>query len=195
MGLYQNQLISHALAYAAQPEPDDERRAVRVALNLYNRTCTRAWLRQVCSILTRRRQQLLDLSEVEAQCTIQHRHYTGIQTVALDRIRGSDGRCHDFDTAFCPRQAHSRDRWLAIAAVQESGGILPPVRLIQVGDSFFVQDGHHRVSVARASGRRCIEAEVVTWEVAGPLPWEASAPAEPRTSVRSRQATEPVGPR
>jgi hypothetical protein len=41
---------------------------------------------------------------------------------------------------------------------------LPPVELIQVGDVFFVRDGHHRVSVARAMGQEYAEAEVTIWE-------------------------------
>jgi hypothetical protein len=35
------------------------------------------------------------------------------------------------------------------------------VKLVQVGDIFFVQDGHHRISVAKAMGEQIIEAEVV----------------------------------
>jgi len=41
----------------------------------------------------------------------------------------------------------------------------PPVALIQIEETFFVQDGHHRVSVARARGELDIEAEVTTWAV------------------------------
>jgi hypothetical protein len=39
----------------------------------------------------------------------------------------------------------------------------------------FVCDGHHRISVARALGQQDIEAEVMVWQVTGPLPWERSA--------------------
>jgi hypothetical protein len=38
---------------------------------------------------------------------------------------------------------------------------LPPVELIQVGDVYFVQDGHHRISVAQALGQRDVEARVM----------------------------------
>jgi hypothetical protein len=43
---------------------------------------------------------------------------------------------------------------------------LPPVSLIQVGDRFYVRDGHHRVSVARALGQQYIEADITVWELA-----------------------------
>jgi hypothetical protein len=59
-----------------------------------------------------------------------------------------------------------------IAAAWEMGTPLPPVKLIQIGDLYFVRDGHHRISVARAMGQEAIEAEVTAWTVMGPLPWE-----------------------
>jgi hypothetical protein len=49
---------------------------------------------------------------------------------------------------------------------------MPPVVLVQVGDIYFVEDGHHRISVALAWGEQEIEAEVTVWQVAGALPWE-----------------------
>ena len=52
------------------------------------------------------------------------------------------------------------------------GDIAPPVELIQVGDLYFVRDGHHRISVARAMGQEAIEAKVTAWHVVGSLPWE-----------------------
>ena len=45
------------------------------------------------------------------------------------------------------------------------GDSLPPVDLVKVGEIYFVRDGHHRVSVARALGLNDIDAyvtEVVT---------------------------------
>jgi hypothetical protein len=65
---------------------------------------------------------------------------------------------------------------LGIATARQRGKPLPPVELIQVGDVYFVRDGHHRISVARALGQRDIGAEVMVWQVAGPLPWEQPAP-------------------
>jgi hypothetical protein len=53
------------------------------------------------------------------------------------------------------------------------GMSMPPVELVQVKDAYFVRDGHHRISVARAMGQRDIEAEVMVWHLDGHLPWEA----------------------
>lgn len=81
--------------------------------------------------------------------------------VPLDKIVGSEGRTRDFDSAFNPRVDHIRDRWIGIAAARHAGIELPPIELIQVGDRFYVRDGHHRISVARAAGQAEIEAQIV----------------------------------
>jgi hypothetical protein len=93
----------------------------------------------------------------------------GHQVVALCQIRGSEGRCRDFDANFRPLQPHCATRWLGVAMAWKTGTALPPVSLIRVGDVYFVRDGHHRVSVARALGQAEIEAEVTVWRVADVL--------------------------
>jgi len=65
-----------------------------------------------------------------------------------------------------------RDRWVSVAMTRSQYIPLPPVNLVQVGDRYFVEDGHHRISVARALGESTIDAEVSIWDVSGPLPWE-----------------------
>lgn len=37
---------------------------------------------------------------------------------------------------------------------------MPPIRVYRVGDAHFVEDGHHRVAVARAQGQPDIDAYV-----------------------------------
>ena len=61
---------------------------------------------------------------------------------------------------------------MSVAGAQIQGVPLPTVDLIQVGDRYFVRDGHHRISVARTLGRHFIEAEVTVYQMSGPLPWE-----------------------
>jgi hypothetical protein len=90
----------------------------------------------------------------------------------IEQIRGSAARSADFDSLFYPSQGHSQKRWVSIAAARMMAFVLPPVELIQVGDSYFVRDGHYRISVARALGEEYIEAEVTVWQVSQPLPGE-----------------------
>jgi hypothetical protein len=42
---------------------------------------------------------------------------------------------------------------------------LPPVTLYKLGDDYFVQDGHHRVSVYRFHGVEWLDAEVTEFRV------------------------------
>ena len=132
-------------------------------------------VRQLWSGLIGRSRLLLTLAEVEDACTVDGCRYVGKQTVAIDRIQGSQERGCDFDCDFNPLQDHNEERWLGIARARRLGKALPPVDLVQVGDIYFVQDGHHRVSVARALGLSSIEAKVTVWQVSGVLPWERAA--------------------
>jgi len=76
--------------------------------------------------------------------------------------------------------------WMGIAMARQQGIAMPAVQLIQVGDLYFVRDGHHRMSVARALGEAYVEAEVTVWEVAGPLPREMATVA---VATAARPAT------
>ena len=132
---------------------------------LYARARDRGLWGQAWSLLTGHSRCLLTLAEIEATCTIHVYPSAGIQTVPLSQIRGSQGRSDDFDRDFNPLQEHNKARWLNIAAARRRGKVLPPVELIQIGDIYFVLDGHHRISVARAFGQESIDAAVTVWEV------------------------------
>ncbi len=87
-------------------------------------------------------------------------HYAGLRTVDIAAIRGSEGRTTEFDDQFNPLTNVVRQRWQRVASALEAGLRLPPVVLIQVGDEYYVRDGHHRVSVTRALGQAVIEADI-----------------------------------
>jgi hypothetical protein len=140
--------------------------------SLYARARRRGQWGQLRASLTGRPRELLALGEVRTACSVRAQSKGEIRMVCIAQIRGSENRSADFDYDFNPLGEHNRERWLSIAEARERGKALPPVALIQVGDLFFVQDGHHRISVARALGQQAIEARVVVWQVAGTLPWE-----------------------
>ena len=135
----------------------------------YRRVCDQARRKRVWSSLTRRSRNLLSLAEIESTGKVSKRCNTEIKTVSIDQIRGSGGRTSDFDRDFNPLKTHTKDRWLGIAQARQEGQVLPPVSLTQVGDTYFVRDGHHRISVARAWGQKEIEARVTVWQVKGLL--------------------------
>jgi hypothetical protein len=84
----------------------------------------------------------------------------GLQTIRLDSIVGRVDRRREFDRSFRPTWGRVRGRWERIAKAQRQGEAMPPIQVYRVGDMHFVKDGHHRVSVARAQGRRDIDAYV-----------------------------------
>lgn len=86
--------------------------------------------------------------------------YKGLQEVEVEKIVGSVNRYQDFDRAFFPVHGAS-PRLRQIEDAWRSGEILPPIKLYQIGDAYFVEDGHHRVAAARRAGARSIDAEVV----------------------------------
>ena len=110
--------------------------------------------------LTGRSCQLLDLAAVHGRLE-GRRSYAGTRPVRISQIRGSEGRCRDFDQEFNPRSEKNLGRWISVAQAKLRGVVLPPVALIQVGDTYFVRDGHHRISVAHALGEEYIDAEII----------------------------------
>ncbi|MEO6572039.1 MAG: ParB N-terminal domain-containing protein [Ilumatobacteraceae bacterium] len=84
----------------------------------------------------------------------------GIQLIRLDQIVGSVDKVRDFDRRFRPTSDRSRQRWERLAEKSRLGEYLPPIDVYKLGNLYFVIDGHHRVSVARAQGADSIDADV-----------------------------------
>ena len=124
--------------------------------------------RQVMSRLARRMGRepgdvdvILPYDEVVAALGYLEESYIGLQTVPLDAILGTVDRAKGFDRQFRPTTARVRARWERIANAVRRGEPMPPISLFKIGEVYFVRDGHHRVSVARALGRTEIDAYVV----------------------------------
>jgi hypothetical protein len=104
---------------------------------------------------------ILPFEEVVAALGATSRTSIGEQVVPLEKIVGTVDRRHgDFDRSFRPSPS-TRGRWERIAEARKRGEAMPPIDVFQIGDLYFVQDGHHRVSVARAMGDKDINANVV----------------------------------
>ena len=89
------------------------------------------------------------------------RRTAGIRAVSLDSIVGTteEAKARRFDSSFRPPPA-SRRRWEGLWLATRRGRQLPPISVYRLGDCHYVEDGHHRVSVARALGMAAIDAEV-----------------------------------
>lgn len=91
-------------------------------------------------------------------------NYLGTKVIPLDAIVGSVDKMRDFDRRFRPTSTRSRQRWERLARASRTGEEIPPIDVYQVGDYYFVRDGHHRVSVARSLRVDLIEARVTAIE-------------------------------
>lgn len=129
----------------------------------------KAFWNQLLSNVGGGQQSLLDFNEVARHLRLRTEVYRGLQMVPLTKIVGSVGRYQDFTGAFLPISQDMRDRWQRVASLylDPTGGGPPPVDLYKVGDSYFVKDGNHRVSVANQLGLEEIEAYV--WEYPEPV--------------------------
>jgi hypothetical protein len=135
------------------------------AIDEYERTYIKGWWHRLWSVIRRKPHQLIDLRAITTGNTVRAQHAGGVQTVRIKQILGSEGRADEFDDAFHPSQPHTEQRWRGIAQAWLDGANLPPVELIRIGETYYVRDGHHRISVAKALGQREIDAIVTVWQI------------------------------
>jgi hypothetical protein len=126
----------------------------------YSRVRFKAFLNQVWSALSGQPAQLLSYDDIKEKLRIGGPIYRGLQTVRVDQIAGSLNRYHQFDRAFLPTRDDTAARWQSVDRAFYEDVNLPPIVLYKVGQTYFVVDGHHRVSVARQQGQLYIEADV-----------------------------------
>jgi hypothetical protein len=88
------------------------------------------------------------------------------------QVVGTDSRKSDFDRDFRPRRPDLRERWQQVENAFRDGGF-PPIVVYQLGDVYFVIDGHHRVAIARQQGVEAIDAEVTELKARWHLPADA----------------------
>jgi hypothetical protein len=129
----------------------------------FSRARRRAFLRRIGAYLRRDpgSNKLLSFEEVKGALGAISQVYIGRREVPVSKIVGSVGRHRDFDRAFLPSKPDLGTRWRRIDEIMHREEELPPVSLYKIGDAYFVQDGNHRVSVARQQGVEMIDAEVV----------------------------------
>jgi hypothetical protein len=103
---------------------------------------------------------ILPFDEVVAALGMRGERHLGLQTIKLDSIVGTVDSRIDYDRRFRPTSGRVRERWERLALAQRRGEPIPPIDVYRVGDMHFVQDGHHRVSIAMATRQSEIDAYV-----------------------------------
>jgi hypothetical protein len=127
----------------------------------------RARRRQVLAALAhrlrgqpRRSDRLLTLDGAAGALGRRGQRQLGLRSIRLDTIVGTASSRRDFDRRFRPTTNRVRFRWEQLALAERRGAAIPPIEVYRVGGLHFVNDGHHRVSIAAAAGQQVIDAYV-----------------------------------
>ena len=128
------------------------------ATKAFNQVYSRAKLAAFIAKFFHRSNQLEILA---SQPLTSSRSNNRIISVPIRQIKGTLGRSEDFDSSFSPLNERSRNRWISVATAYLLNIPLPAVELVQVGQAYYVRDGHHRISVAKAFRQEVIDACIV----------------------------------
>lgn len=128
----------------------------------FNRAKVKGFLETILGRFTGHNMHLLSFDEVARKLNLRQSIYHGVQDIPLKNIVGSTGRYEDFTRHFLPRSgdARNKERWRNIYTLAETGKGFPPIDVYKVDQVYFVKDGNHRVSVARALDWETIQAHV-----------------------------------
>ena len=129
----------------------------------FSRARSRAFWDIKRSLVTGHRPYLLPFDEAIKGLPATPTLSLGLQDIPLKNIVGSVGRARDFTRHFMPRVSDEQERWRTIYTLAVSGAGFPPVEVLQIGPVYFVQNGHHRVSVASYLSWSTIQADVTVW--------------------------------
>jgi hypothetical protein len=142
------------------------------SLEKYRRNVGKAQVADLMAKMTGGNIDLVSYDEVAKRIKVRQQIEMGTQMVRLNKIVGSVGRYRDFTRTFLPRSGINPERWARIDAAMHSLEGFPPIEVYKMGDVYFVRDGNHRVSVARANGLTHIEAYVTEIPTDVPLHME-----------------------
>ncbi len=154
--------LSHALPYSAA-----------LAADKYQRVLSKSLIKHLLRLFSQRPDEtLLSFDQVHDLLRGRSEIDRGRQTIEISRIIGSVGRYRDFDRAFLPLEGANAERWMRLDVAVNELRNLPPIDVYQIGEVYFVRDGNHRVSVAKANGLDLIDARVTEVPSVIPLPPE-----------------------
>ena len=106
---------------------------------------------------------LIEFSSIEKNLENVNQVNLGIKTIPIDKIVGSLGRYQDFTENFLPAKTRVSAKYESVKDLLLAGKILPPIKVYQILDHYFVIDGHHRVTVAKKElNAKDIDAEVIS---------------------------------
>lgn len=128
----------------------------------FSRARNKALFNEIQHILNPEEAALISFTDIKKLLKPSNEVYKGMQVVPVNLIVGSEGRYKDFDNHFFPKSVFLKTRWEHVDMAHIQDVVLPPISLYELGGLYFVRDGNHRVSVAKARGVENIDAEVVS---------------------------------
>ncbi len=126
----------------------------------FERVRRQAALKELFGWLRGESVKLLSYDDVRERLRARETGLRTLEDIPLDAIVGSAGRYHEFTRGFLPGKHVSRSRWGRVKLAMTGMRGVPPIEVYRVGGAYFVQDGNHRVSVAREMGFESIQAYV-----------------------------------
>jgi len=87
------------------------------------------------------------------------------QDIKVSSVVGSENRGFDFTEGFYPTHYWMKNRWVTVWTLMNRGELSEPIKVISYGGLYFIRDGHHRISTARALKQQFIRAEIIKWTV------------------------------
>ncbi|MBN2115935.1 MAG: ParB-like nuclease domain-containing protein [Anaerolineales bacterium] len=115
---------------------------------------------QIWARLTGKNTSLATLPK-QAPHKCHRREFIGMKDIPVEQIVGTLESQSSFDHEFRPLKNSLQDKWVNAYRSLENGR-WAPVLVHRIGNKYYVEDGHHRVSVARLLGKASIQAKI--WE-------------------------------
>ena len=133
---------------------------INKAQNDFDRAKRAADWQYALGILTKKDYHLIDYNEIRSRLSDTCNLPIVQKEIPIESIVGSVSRNYDFTRTFLPKIAQDRERWVKVKMANETSEGVPPIDVYQIGNVYFVLDGHHRVSVMKSYGAEYITANV-----------------------------------
>jgi len=143
--------------------------------------------------LGKRQTSLLTLDHYRDSRKIINKQKMGTQAIPVQQIKGSVTGYADYDADFYP-QYGTREVWTRRYLARLNGDSAPAIKVVKVDDSYFVEEGHIDVSIARVMGQGYIDAQITEIELEAASPQTTQPMPEKRVTgsfeVEGRQLFE-----
>lgn len=126
----------------------------------FDKARNKALWQSVTKLLTGKNIDLVQYDEVRKRLAKTINKPTELREIPIKDIVGTLSRGADFSRTFLPRYEFDKNRWVRVMIANQNESGIPPIDVYQIGNVYFVIDGHHRVSVLRSLGADYVMANV-----------------------------------